>query len=180
MSKFIFFRHANKETKTNFSLDPPLTPQGKELARLRFEKTYSEVPEIPKVIYCSPYVRTIETAYVAQNVLFLKTGIKVPIIVISEISDYFNSRKYSNYRTLIQPKTLTNYKIPIEKHNREYSRRIRIFSEKLKELNNGYYWFITHGTFIQNLARLFGTEMEHPDFLDGFILEIGSIGIGVI
>lgn len=87
----LYIRHAEKLHRNGdaiqFSLDPGLTEQGREAARVKFINLVKQY-EIPPKIITSPYLRAHQTADIAQTVIFEETGKTVDIYCDPNILQY--------------------------------------------------------------------------------------------
>jgi len=169
----IYIRHSEKLYKncenTEFSLDPGLTDNGKIQAVIKFNDLLKY--GTPDVIYCSPYLRTRETALIAQCCIKQKTNIDVNIMVDILLGEYLGNQIDVNLDTSLHQETLIYQPLKPEKSD-EYTNRIKKHIELNKIINkkqDKMIWYISHGIVIQSIAYFSGTKIKYPSPLSGFI-----------
>lgn len=159
----IYIRHAEKMYENgkadSYWLDPHLTENGIESAHQRFIYLLRDNP-VPDLIICSPYLRTRQTAKIAQDVIFFKTKILIEISYDGELSEFLNCHKYKNLDGAHYPKTLKeNPSTPETKY--KFKKRVhQQFQSSLPRV-----WYITHGTNIQTIANYLKQPIKYPDLL---------------
>ena len=168
----LYIRHSEKLYKngenTEYQLDPGLTENGKVNAMIKFTKLLKY--GIPSIIYCSPYLRTRETAIIAQYVVSNNTGLNVQIIVDNLLSEYLGNQKNVNFKKDVHKETLQYNPLPSETW-KEYINRIKQYIKlnNQKQNDNKIRWYISHGLVIQSIAFLYGNKIKYPSTLCGFI-----------
>jgi broad specificity phosphatase PhoE len=168
----LYIRHSEKLYKngqnTEYSLDPGLTDNGKLNVMIKFTELLKY--GIPSVIYCSPYLRTRETAIIAQYVVKNNTNTNVEIIVDSLLSEYLGHQKNVNFEKDVHKETLQYNPITTETW-KEYTNRIKqhIKINNQLQIDNKIIWYITHGIVIQSISFIYGNKIKYPSTLGGFI-----------
>jgi len=165
----IYIRHSEKLYKNgnniNFQLDPGLTDNGKINALIKFTELLKY--GIPSKIYCSPYLRTRETAIISQYVVKQHSNVDVEIIIDNLLSEYLGNQKNVNFEKDVKPET-AQYNPPPPENWGEYMNRITQHFNNNQNTND-VIWFITHGLLIKNIAFLNGVKIKYPSTLEGFI-----------
>lgn len=146
----LYIRHSEKRYinggSPTYWLDPDLTTNGIELAHERFVELLQTNP-IPSYIVCSPYLRTRQTAEIAQDVIMKYYKILVEIDYDNELSEYLNNRKYHSLAGAFRPDT-TDPAPPESKY--KFTRRVqRQFDSAVPNV-----WYITHGLNIYSNQSL--------------------------
>lgn len=144
----IIARHGEKLYANNIGLDSPLTSEGKENAKIKFQSYLKNIETCPKYIYSSPLLRCRETSNILQLEILNKFSIIVPIIIRVELGEYFGNRKEINYES-ITTETKNYYNNSLVKET-FYTFQARVKKIKLDE-NSCY---ITHGLVIQTIIKL--------------------------
>ena len=105
----LYVRHSEKSYKNGaserFPLDPNLTVYGRKLAQSRFEELVESYGP-PELIISSPYLRTRETAEIAQQVILEATGTHVDIHYDPFIGEYLGNQKSISLEEGVTPETL--------------------------------------------------------------------------
>ena len=168
----LYIRHSEKLYKngenTEYQLDPGLTENGKVNAMIKFDQLLKY--GIPSIIYCSPYLRTRETAIIAQYVVKHNTNTNVQIIVDNLLSEYLGNQKNVNFEEDVHKETLQYNPLPSETW-KEYMDRIKQHIKINNQLQNDnkIIWYISHGLVIQSISFFYGTKIKYPSTLGGFI-----------
>ena len=165
----LYIRHGKKvygnKTKCDFPLDSPLSESGGIEAYQKFEELL-QTAFIPDMIICSPFLRTRQTASIAQDVIKEHTGQEIEIYCDPNIGEYLGNVKHIKLSENVYPET---YEFrPLEnKSFEEFNRNINT------HLNEQYsnVWYITHGLVIKTIAEKLGYTIDHPDEVSGFILD---------
>lgn len=164
----LYIRHSIKAYKNGqnctHSLDPNITDDGKRLARERFTHLLKQYGA-PQQIVSSPYLRTRETALIAQSVVQEITGVLVPITYDSRLGEYLNP-KHANYKEQITHDTMTLGVVPPCSLT-SYTKGIESF---LKD-NTGDGWYITHGLTIRIIVEAeCGVTINRPAECRGYAI----------
>lgn len=162
------------ESGNNYTLDPGLTQKGKDMAYSRFQQLLGIYP-IPTKIYVSPYLRTRETAEIAQKVILENYKTWVPIVVEVLASEYLNTKWKFAFPDGLTPETA-------EKNPQEPT-TVQKFKSRVKKLVNKYangslnenVWVITHGFLVQTFCEILGARVDYPNILDGVCISDGCI-----
>lgn len=171
----IYIRHARKEYKNGKSdkliHDPPITQQGKEDCKFVADLLIKEYGH-PVKIFCSPYLRTRETARIFSNIA------GVPIETLVEISEYLG---YRNDETLDVTKDTLEYNPPYPESTIQFRNRINYHNNNFKHydrLGVELVWIITHGVVIKEIIKLNGNEYIHGNinYLDRYTPPTKQIG----
>ena len=170
----IYIRHSEKLYKNGHNIeypfDPGLTDTGKINALVKFTELLKY--GIPTKIYCSPYLRTRETAIISQYVVKQYANIDVEIIIDALLSEYLGNQKNVNFKKDVRIET-SQYNPPLPENWRDYINRLKkhINNTNIKQniINNNIIWYITHGLVIKNIAFLNGFKIKYPSTLGGFI-----------
>lgn len=172
----IFIRHAEKlfenGNSEQYALDPGITKEGAKKARIKFRNLIRQYG-IPPQIISSPYLRTRQTALIAQKTIFDLTGIKTPIIYEPAIGEYLGFQKNINVHKDLLAQTLHLH--PVTKETwKQYSKRIYDFTQYITDRSfDG--WFISHGLVIQSISFFKGNKIEYPLALAGWALDQNEI-----
>lgn len=162
----LYIRHSEKQYKNGnsktYQLDPDLTQYGKDLARARFRQLLEHNP-VPSYIVCSPYLRTRQTALIAQDIILEQRKILVEIDIDSELSEYLNVNKQYNLEGAFYPETI-NPILPETKL--QFKKRV----QKQFNSSNNNVWYITHGYNISTIANYLQQPIKYPN-------ELGAIKI---
>ena len=165
----LYIRHAQKAYSNGaakqFSLDPPLTEDGKAAAKLRFTELLERFGP-PDRIIASPYLRARETAQIAADVILESTGRVVTITHNPSIGEYLGHHHKCNPDTDLHPETCIHDPIPPETWG-QYSVRIRKYVNSDSESG----WYISHGVVIQSIAFFHGTKIQYPSELHGIYID---------
>lgn len=168
MNPTLYIRHGEKSYSNGnydeFSLDPGLTENGKFQAKDRFKQLLN-LYGIPATIVSSPYLRARETAQIAHDVIFEETGIFIQIIYDPIIGEYLGNQKLRYNSKSLHNDTLIHNPIPPENWN-VFVRRVN--KHYKSHPHSG--WYITHGVFIQQFAKLHNITMKRPSELNGILI----------
>ena len=122
----LYVRHSKKSYKNGaskrFPLDPPLTDDGWRLAESRFRELVDRYGP-PELIISSPYLRTRETAKIAQQAVLESTGTHVEINYDPAIGEYLGNQTSISLEDGVTPETLALNPIPHETLN-QYRYRV--------------------------------------------------------
>ena len=169
----IYIRHAEKSYANGgndtFPLDPPLTDQGIEAARCRFQHLFNTYGVPPRIV-SSPFLRARETAYIAQNIIFDLIGCVVPVTYDSNIGEYLGHHMKKDINVCLCPETLALNPIPPETW-KQYSQRMYIYVNS----NPPDGWYITHGIVIQSIAFFKGKTINRPLELHGIQIQDNEV-----
>lgn len=152
----IYIRHANKEYVNGdarmYKHDPGITKKGVEKTEM-VAKHLVEQWGIPDKIFSSPYRRARETAQVMKRVL----GIKIPIFIDREISEYLGNHR--NETIDVTESTLVHDPPHPETFN-DMKKRVQSHHDKITKKSHGVIWIITHGIIMKQEAELVGIKMK--------------------
>lgn len=174
MEKYkLFVRHAEKEYQNGspvpYRFDPHITEQGRIHAKKRFRHFYKIVGN-PDMIICSPYLRTRETAQVAQEVL-LEEDHDVPIYCDSLLSEYL--REQWNAESKDFHRSTWEAGPPILSEDSEERReRVKEFIENIDDKN---VWYVSHGVFLKEILHMHGYKRKHISVLDALLIKDDEI-----
>jgi broad specificity phosphatase PhoE len=170
----LILRHAEKEFSNgkgyNYRYDPGLTEKGKQDAEAHFKKLI-KIHGIPSKLFCSPFLRTRQTAKIAKDIIYQETGIVIKIIHMPLLGEYLGNHKDINPYVDINEETLKHQPIFNENFSR-YKERVMKFSRTFKHEN---VWVITHGLFISLFNISKGGKKIYPQELTGLILKKGEV-----
>lgn len=182
IQKRIFIRHAEKndEEAGRFIFDPEIMKRDEQNAINKFIDLVTN-HGIPDKIFCSPYLRTRQTALIAQKTIFGMFNVKVEILVDSEIRDYINIPRHRKdipdikhkFHTMIRKET-KDYGIMLETPSQGRERLKRVANKITREMSKNV-WYISHGSFIKMVIPIIiesNEELKHPMTLNGYILNI--------
>lgn len=181
----IYIRHAEKSYRngdsSEFSLDPDITVKGKENARHFFTKLLNKYG-VPNRIICSPYLRTRETAKIAQDVIFDKLNINVEITCDSTIGEFLGNHFDKDIRDHLQKETLLYNPVPPETWQQFCNRICQHYNlTNLREIGinsaQKNIWYITHGLIIKSIASLYKHKIAYPRELRGIRISEGNLTI---
>lgn len=148
----IYIRHGKDfQCIDGKNFDTSLTDEGKREA-YRMGKKLVHITGMPKVIFCSPFYRTRQTAEMLAKSVRSVTGKNVPVIIDLELSRY--PGPHSDYVGVVREDTrLLGF--PIREHKRDFQRRVKThLRETLKGVGKDIEWYVTHGIFIKYLSRM--------------------------
>lgn len=168
----IYIRHSekmyNNGENDKYSLDPPLTKEGGELAVI-FGTALVKKYGLPTKIFCSPFLRTRETSLLmAQNI---KTSMRIRCNL--GISEYLGNWDSSPLDVTPEtqsynpphPETMKQFRSRIQKHFQEYQHL---------DSDSKVYWFITHGLVIKLITKLIGPPIKHIPILGSIVIDHNS------
>lgn len=168
----LYIRHAEKAYSNGksleFSLDPPLTNKGRESAKVRFQELLAQFGA-PSIIISSPYLRTRETAEIAQEVINETTSLTISIEYNPKIGEYLGNHTNKTISKCLRPETLIHKPIYPENWN-QYKARVRSFERTLKS-PFGKIWYITHGLIIKDIGYFHGHQVDYPKELTGICID---------
>ena len=154
----IYIRHAEKKyingQSDTYCHDPDITEDGIIRARrtsLKLVKAYG----IPKMIICSPYLRTRHTAEQMKLMLSETHKADVEIRVDVNISEYLGN--HADKSLDVHPETL-DYHPPHPENIHGLHHRVRLHNDDMISLDDTreVYWFVTHGIVINQIANILG------------------------
>lgn len=184
----LYIRHSQKMYDNGeavpYPLDPGLTENGRRLAYARFAElfdSYYPLHGMPKKIVSSPFCRTRETAYIAQEVIRCKTDVIVPVEFDPTVGEYLNkkNRDLALERSSYRSDTLkVMNRIFIDGNKKTLINRLK--RSQVTQHENGV-WYITHGIVIQKIAYIISVHnksidgekfdwVKYPDILTGIKL----------
>jgi len=164
----VFIRHSNDDdSDPTYSHDPKITESGRKKAR----STAFELVQkygCPKIIFCSPFRRTMQRAKM-MNKMF---GSKTKIYIDKNLSRYFCAREKADPQ--IDPGTC-RYDTPIYECWKGFEYRIDKHLEMIKKNNfmqsADVFWCITHALVYKHVARTYSiTIPSYIPFMHYFIL----------
>lgn len=172
----LYIRHSEKTHKNGespiFPLDPDLTDHGKNLAKNKFQFLYKKFGT-PKKIITSPFLRTRQTAQIAQDIIYENTGCLVEIYVDNFLGEFVsNKHKFIDKSSALTPETLQYDPFYLENWN-QFIERINYFTKNNNNYDNT--WYITHGLIIQCISKNMGKKISYPGILEGFTIFNGQI-----
>lgn len=165
----IYIRHADKKYRNgkseNLKHDPPI----KDSAFTDAEKYGLHLFSLfgqPKYVFCSPFLRTRQTA----TAMVSKLPRPVEIKCDPKLSEYLGHHAADNIDVTSEtlkfnpphPETLRDFEIRIQKHFDEFS-----FFDKTKDVC----WFITHGLAICHLTKIIGKRINRISPLGAVIID---------
>jgi len=181
----LFIRHGQKEYRNgeataDYCLDPDLTVEGRNEAYRKFYRLCERFGT-PERIVSSPYLRTRETAQIAQTAIadyvynlestLLQKGliperavrIVIPIHYDTRISEYLGNHRHRDINKDLRPLTLIHNPVHGENYG-QYSLRVREFVNS--GVANG--WYISHGIVLQSVALFNNIRLPYPKEVSGF------------
>lgn len=169
----LYIRHGEKSytngKSSTFSFDPNLTSSGKLAAYDRFFHLLTTYGPPTKII-SSPYLRTRETAAIAQEVIYNTTGQIIPIYHDVILGEYLAHHRPSNLSIDLREETLRHQPIGHESW-REYTQRIE------QHQGEDNVWYITHGIVISSIASCYGVKLPRPSQLHGIYVKDNAVHI---
>jgi len=173
----LYIRHAEKSYKngdsSEFPLDPDLTHNGREQAKIKFQELFNNYG-CPSRIISSPYLRARETAKIAQDVILEATGKRVKISYDSSIGEYLGHQNNISLEQGLRPETLGLNPIPHETLS-QYRSRVRQHNRTRRQFGNS--WYISHGIVIQSIAHFNDTKTPYPAPLGAIHIDNGDITV---
>ena len=174
----LYIRHAQKLYRngrsSEYSLDPGLTEEGRQAAKLKFTalvQTY----KLPSKIISSPYLRARETAIIAQDIILNLTGNFIEISYDPLLGEYLGPHhKHRNLNECLHAETLIHNPIPPETWD-QYILRIAKYMETIQPDCWVNTWVVTHGLIIQSISSRSGMKISHPHELEGIYIDNGNI-----
>lgn len=161
--KIIWIRHAEKLYNNGRPLyggkahDSPLRMDSSLYTQVssKFMELIS-IYGMPNKIYCSPFLRTRETASIILDLLntfYLK---KFSIENCNEVSEYLGFCKNKNLS--LEDETLKLHpNITMNESLEDLEKRVKLHIEKMS-CENGVVWVITHGLVINYIQKYFGYD----------------------
>jgi broad specificity phosphatase PhoE len=142
----IYIRHGNDEKKSFYKHDNSLNSSDETEENIinmchELINLYGE----PKKIYCSPFRRARETAYIIIRKLLPNTQ----IIIDDRLSRFFSKKDKEN--PSVRPKTL-KYDPPITENRKEFKQRVMAI-EKIINKEKSVTWCITHYLVIKQISN---------------------------
>lgn len=169
----IYIRHSEKQYKNGrsktFPLDPALTQNGEDLARIRFRQLLESNPS-PSYIVCSPYLRTRQTALIAQDIIMEQCKILIEIEYDDQLSEFLNIDKQYNLKDAFHTETI-NPILPETKL--KFKKRV----QKQFDASKNNVWYITHGYNISTIANYLQQPISYPKELGAIKINHGLITI---
>lgn len=169
----IYIRHSSKlysnGKSKNFPLDPPLTYSGKLKAYDKFKELCNKFGP-PEIIVTSPFLRTRQTAEIAQLAIKDLTELIVPIVFDPRIGEYLGNQDLDLFKVGIRYHTAIHNPIPPEKWG-DYVARMQNYCES----ENTRGWYITHGLIIQSICKFYGHSIKRPPDLGGVYIDTDGI-----
>jgi len=165
----IFIRHSNDDdTDPTYTHDPKITEDGKKKARKRAFELVEKYGS-PKMIFCSPFRRTIQTAKAMKKMCGSKTKIYIDKI----LSRYFCAREKADPQ--IDPGT-GNYDTPIYESWKGFEYRIdthlKMISKNRFTQKDEIIWCITHALVYKHVARTYDIKIpSYIPFMHYFVLD---------
>lgn len=192
----LYIRHGPKAYANGksdvYPLDPELTEAGKLLAHEKFRQLLAHY-QPPSQIISSPYYRARQTAQIAQSVILQLYSIYVPIINDPVIGEYLGNQyhnhshnhSYNHLARSVRQETFDKGPLIVEQNISQLLDRIKYHYDTTVASNNadsdlnrnrnrkitGNCWFISHGLFIQRLAKHHGINLSYPNELCGFYID---------
>ena len=170
----LYLRHGPKAyangKSSDYPLDPELTEAGKNLAYQKFHLLLQHY-QPPNKIITSPYCRARQTASIAQSVILQLFSVYVPIIDDPVIGEYLGNSHQLNLENSVRPETFNKGPLLVEYNPRQFLARIKYHYDSIEFTDKDNFWFISHGLFIQNLAKHHGINLLYPSELSGFYVD---------
>lgn len=168
----IVIRHSEKAYKNGrggdgtLALDPPLTHNGVKMAEQKFEALVDRFGP-PNIIISSPFLRARQTAEIARNTIFAKTGKKVKISYNKYIGEFTGNKKHLNIQDCVES-TTWNLGVLNHENIQMFNKRIERHSQKYSVDKN--VWYVTHGIVVKRMCKLNGYEIDTSKFLCGAVI----------
>lgn len=168
----IYIRHGNDDgSDPTFAHDPRITEDGRKKARkTAFElvKDYGS----PKIIFCSPFKRTIQTAKIMKKMC----GANTEIYIDPNLSRYFCTREKCDPQ--LYPET-ERYDTPIYESWNGFERRVNKHLDMIEKnkfkLRSAIIWCITHALVYKHIARTYQVEIpNYIPFMHSFFINANS------
>lgn len=165
----IYIRHgekkySNRKSKT-YPLDPELTEIGKKQVENKLIMLLDKYG-IPEKILTSPFLRTRETASIAQLMILKEKKVFVPIVVEPQIGEYLGNQKNVCLLNEVRPDTYLYRPIASETLTK-FSERVGTHVETTMSENDGMIWHVTHGLFIQKVCKFYNVKIKYPKECSG-------------
>jgi broad specificity phosphatase PhoE len=158
-----FYKQYSNRQSTKYPYDPDIiNDQHNIICKVgnKLVKKYG----MPHIIFSSPYKRTRKTAKI------LKKCLDVPIIIDNDLSEFIN-HKYDIVLEDSVRETTKLHNPPINETTHQFHERMKNHREKIKNLlDDGVYWFVTHGLNIKNILNV-----KYPSQLSSVIWDDGEI-----
>lgn len=158
----MFIRHADKEYDNGKGVpayDPGLTPAGIKKSQQHFLNMVNQYG-LPSKIISSPYLRTRQTANIAQEVIYKHTGTYVHIEIDPLLSEYLGHQKHHDIKCF-HAETYKHGPIGIETKE-TFKLRLETFVDTIKP----GVWYISHGYTIYGIFNVFGKPCAYPAMLE--------------
>lgn len=176
MSKHVYIRHGRKAFRNGevkeaeeplYAHDPPLTDKGREEAQ-HFFTVLLWREGIPSSLISSPYLRTRETAQIAQAVIAEETGTQIPLRIDANIGEYLG---YLPEQVIVLHPDTEQF-FPHRKESWAACQK-RIWYHRNTAPRNEHVWFITHGVVMKEYAKALHPprNIGRPPYLGTLILE---------
>lgn len=165
----IFIRHGDdNDDDPTYTHDPKITDNGKKKARSTSFELVQKYGS-PKIIFCSPFRRTIQTAKMMKKMC----GAKTKIYIDKNLSRYFCAREKVNPQ--IGPGT-GKYDTPIYESWKGFEYRVDKHLEMIKKnyfnQKDEVIWCITHALVYKHVARTYTiTIPSYIPFMHYFVFD---------
>lgn len=168
------FKEDNNLVYINYAHDSPLSQNGIS-SITKMIPTYLERYGVPDRIYCSPYLRTRQTAKLIQNYLSTEMMIMVDIYCNNDLSEYLGNqvikmKKSGQHNLKILRYPETNYhNPPVEDSFSKFQQRVHSHYSTIDDLlsKDKKIWMITHGLVITEISKLISTSIGKIDSFKG-------------
>jgi len=172
---YIYIRHFHKEYKNGrsetFPYDPRIVAdENGHIATLR--RQLISAYGLPMAVITSPYERTRSTA-------FLLAGDDIPVIVDPDLSEYLSEHHKDNVKGDSRRPDTMKHEPPGVEDKRTFTARVKRHLRNRRELSQGTYWFVTHGTVIRKVLQ-YQSENYYPKPLEAVILDPEGYGSSFI
>jgi broad specificity phosphatase PhoE len=168
----LYIRHGEKEYDNGKGVplhDPGITDKGKEEIK-KVVKKYLII-SFPTLIEASPMKRTRETALILQREIHQQTGIFVPIVIKTILSEFLGFRKSKGEILDVHEDTLLYGVMPLEETRKQFEKRCNRVYEMYNKSNDAHIWVITHGLMMYNIANLNDISRKRFKTLEAFLLD---------
>ena len=159
--------HNNNDKDKGHRHDQGLTFKGVEEAKRLASYLVSKFGE-PDVIYCGPFLRTIETLRAMKKIVKKDTR----AIVDNDLSRYFSSSEKKD--PSIHKDTMKR-KVPITENWSHFKKRVHRHIRHMREHghveDNKIVWVITHALVLKIISKYFNVKLPpHFNFLEWFLI----------
>ncbi len=138
--------HANNDVQAEYRYDAGLTDDGLIVTRSKITDIIAEYGP-PKIIYCSPYLRTRQTA----AIIFELSGDHPEIRIDRRLSEYLGNQRGSHQGTL-RGET-ARYRPPMRETVPEFRLRCKSYYDSLNPTEDVIY-HVTHGFYVKMTSQL--------------------------